>query len=126
MMRVVADTGIAYLTPEARARLEIDRMLEAAAWVVQDASRVNLSATRGVPLTGTQGISAPLAGCPDGHFMRFGNSGELAGTRLVRLPCRRSRVRVPSSASQKALETGLFWCQNRCVTRRLQPKLQPK
>ena len=39
---------ISYLTPEARARVEIDRKLEAAGWAVQNASRVNLSAARGV------------------------------------------------------------------------------
>ena len=37
-----------YLTPEARARVEIDRMLEAAGWAVQDARAVNLAASRGV------------------------------------------------------------------------------
>ena len=39
---------LAYLTPEARARVVIDRMLVAAGWVVQDAARVNLAAGRGV------------------------------------------------------------------------------
>jgi type I restriction enzyme R subunit len=48
MIRGVNDDEIAYLTPEARARVEIDRMLAAAGWVVQAASRVNLSAARGV------------------------------------------------------------------------------
>jgi type I restriction enzyme R subunit len=38
----------AYLTPEGRARIEIDRMLEAAGWSVQDSRSVNLSAARGV------------------------------------------------------------------------------
>ena len=42
------DGGTAYVTPEAQARIEIDRMLEAAGWVVQDYSRVNLAASRGV------------------------------------------------------------------------------
>lgn len=37
-----------YLTPEAQARLRIDEMLEAAGWVVQDASAVNLAAGEGV------------------------------------------------------------------------------
>jgi len=41
---------LAYLTPEARARVEIDRMLAAAGWAVQDASRANLSAARGVAI----------------------------------------------------------------------------
>ncbi len=39
---------LAYLTPEAKARVEIDRMLAAAGWAVQDAGRANLSAGRGV------------------------------------------------------------------------------
>jgi hypothetical protein len=43
----VADE-IAYLTPEARARVEIDRMLAEARWSVQSAARVNLSEARGV------------------------------------------------------------------------------
>ncbi len=37
-----------YLTPEAKARLKIDVMLAAAGWAVQDADRVNLSASRGI------------------------------------------------------------------------------
>ncbi len=44
----VTDGELAYLTPEARARVEIDRMLAASGWAVQDGSRVNLSAARGV------------------------------------------------------------------------------
>jgi type I restriction enzyme, R subunit len=40
--------GVAYLTPEAKARLDIDSMLEAAGWAVQDADHVNLSAAQGV------------------------------------------------------------------------------
>jgi type I restriction enzyme R subunit len=39
---------IAYLTPEARARVAIDQMLAEAGWSVQSAGRVNLSAARGV------------------------------------------------------------------------------
>src|SRR5436309_7091881 len=42
------DPSIAYLTPEAKARVEIDRMLAAAGWAVQDYARVNLSAAPGV------------------------------------------------------------------------------
>ena len=38
----------AYLAPEARARVEIDRMLAASGWAVQDAGAVNLAASRGV------------------------------------------------------------------------------
>ena len=37
-----------YLTSEAKARLRIDEMLAATGWTVQDAGRVNLSASRGV------------------------------------------------------------------------------
>ncbi len=37
-----------YLTPEARARLDIDAMLTAAGWVIQDRDELNLSAGRGV------------------------------------------------------------------------------
>jgi type I restriction enzyme R subunit len=43
-----SDSSVAYLTPEAKARVEIDRMLVATGWVVQDYARVNLSASRGV------------------------------------------------------------------------------
>ena len=42
------DKTTSYLTPEARARIEIDRMLAAAGWAVQNASQVNLAASRGV------------------------------------------------------------------------------
>ena len=48
MIRHVTDGDMAYLTPEARARVEIDRMLAAAGWAVQDARAVNLAAARGV------------------------------------------------------------------------------
>jgi type I restriction enzyme R subunit len=37
-----------YLTPEAKARVQIDRALGAAGWAVQDSDAVNLTATRGV------------------------------------------------------------------------------
>ena len=42
------DDALAYLTPEAKARLDIDRKLVAAGWVVQEARAVNLRAGRGV------------------------------------------------------------------------------
>jgi type I restriction enzyme R subunit len=44
----MAPEGNAYLPPEGRARIEIDRMLAAAGWVVQSAGAANLSAARGV------------------------------------------------------------------------------
>jgi type I restriction enzyme, R subunit len=44
----VSDVSATYMTPEARARIRIDAMLEAAGWAVQDARAVNLSASRGV------------------------------------------------------------------------------
>ncbi len=44
----VTDGDLAYLTPEAKARIAIDRMLAASGWVVQDSRAVNLSAARGV------------------------------------------------------------------------------
>src|SRR5437588_7098367 len=47
----MADTGPSaddYLTPEARARVAIDRMLVAAGWAVQSYSLVNLTAAKGV------------------------------------------------------------------------------
>ena len=37
-----------YLTPEARARVDIDEMLEAAGWAIQDRDELNLHAGRGV------------------------------------------------------------------------------
>jgi type I restriction enzyme R subunit len=48
MIRLVSSEELAYLTPEARARIEIDRMLAAAGWAVQDYRHVNLAASRGV------------------------------------------------------------------------------
>ena len=44
----MTDGELAYLTPEAKARVEIDRKLADAGWVVQDARAANLSAARGV------------------------------------------------------------------------------
>ncbi|MBD5654753.1 MAG: DEAD/DEAH box helicase family protein [Candidatus Eremiobacteraeota bacterium] len=37
-----------YLTPEARARMEIDRQLRACGWEIQDYKKINLGAVRGV------------------------------------------------------------------------------
>src|ERR1700730_6055918 len=42
------EDGSAYLTAEARARITIDKKLDASGWVVQKANRVNLGAGRGV------------------------------------------------------------------------------
>jgi type I restriction enzyme, R subunit len=39
-----------YLTPEARARVDIDRMLEAAGWVIQDRGEIDLYAGKGVAI----------------------------------------------------------------------------
>ncbi|HEY4621749.1 MAG TPA: DEAD/DEAH box helicase family protein, partial [Gaiellaceae bacterium] len=44
----MTDGELAYLTPEAKARIEIDGQLAAAGWVVQDARAVNLAAAQGV------------------------------------------------------------------------------
>ncbi|MBA2616325.1 MAG: DEAD/DEAH box helicase family protein, partial [Actinobacteria bacterium] len=44
----MTEASLAYLTPEAKARVEIDRMLSAAGWEVQPYGAVNLSAGRGV------------------------------------------------------------------------------
>jgi type I restriction enzyme R subunit len=44
----VTDGELAYLTPEAKARIEIDRQLVDAGWAVQDARAVNLAAAQGV------------------------------------------------------------------------------
>jgi type I restriction enzyme, R subunit len=44
----MADPADAYLSPEDKARVEIDKMLERAGWAVQDTRSVNLAAGRGV------------------------------------------------------------------------------
>jgi hypothetical protein len=44
----ISPAAVAYLAPEAAARLRIDEMLAAARWTVQSAGAVNLSAGRGV------------------------------------------------------------------------------
>jgi type I restriction enzyme R subunit len=44
----VTDGELAYLTPEAKARVRIDEMLDAAGWSVQHAGQANLAAARGV------------------------------------------------------------------------------
>lgn len=51
--RAIPADSESYLTPEARARREIDRQLAAAAWAVQDADQVNLAAAQDVALTMT-------------------------------------------------------------------------
>ena len=51
-----------YLTPEAQARIEIDRQLEAAGWVVQDHRAINLAATApGGKVAGVAVREFPLA-----------------------------------------------------------------
>ena len=42
---------LSYLTPEARARVRIDKMLTAAGWAVQDVKGINFAAARGVAVT---------------------------------------------------------------------------
>ncbi len=42
------EDALSYLTPEARARVEVDRMLDRSGWLVQSADRANLKAGRGV------------------------------------------------------------------------------
>ena len=44
----MSDSTLSYLTPEARARVQIDRMLDRAGWIVQSADQANLNAGRGV------------------------------------------------------------------------------
>jgi type I restriction enzyme R subunit len=44
----MSDEADRYLTPEARARVEIDKMLTAAGWDIQDRSDINLYAKQGV------------------------------------------------------------------------------
>jgi type I restriction enzyme, R subunit len=44
----MTEGALSYLTPEARARVEIDKMLERAGWVVQHAGQANLAAASGV------------------------------------------------------------------------------
>lgn len=80
-----------YLTPEARARVNIDRMLEAAGWVVQDGAEqdpLRRSGGRrpGVPPRGQERSGLPAVREPPGrrrgevvslvlealHEMRFG------------------------------------------------------
>jgi type I site-specific restriction endonuclease len=47
-MAPAAEDDAVYLAAEARARRDIDRMLEAAGWVVQNKDSVNLGAAPGV------------------------------------------------------------------------------
>ena len=46
----MSEGALSYLTPEAKARVEIDRMLDLAGWKVQKANEVNLAAARGVAI----------------------------------------------------------------------------
>jgi type I restriction enzyme R subunit len=46
----MSEPGIAYLTPEAAARIWIDKMLAAAGWIVQDYGKANLAAAQGVAI----------------------------------------------------------------------------
>ena len=59
----MADPNIGYLAPEARARVEIDRMLGEAGWAVQNAAQVNLAAKRGVAVR--EFVMAPPHGRAD-------------------------------------------------------------
>jgi type I restriction enzyme, R subunit len=44
----MSEGAASYLTPEARARVQIDGTLAEAGWIVQDAAKVNLVAGRGI------------------------------------------------------------------------------
>ena len=46
----VGDDAYQYLTPEARARVAIDKMLRAAGWQIQNRNEINLSAGQGVAI----------------------------------------------------------------------------
>ena len=48
MWVTVPASGDATATPEAEARIQIDRQLEAAGWVMHDYQQINLTASRGV------------------------------------------------------------------------------
>ena len=119
----VADGELAYLTPEAKARVAIDRQLDAAGWVVQDARAVNLSAAQGVA------VREFVMKAPHGRadYLLFVDGGAVGvieakkeGTTLTgvewqtakyvdgapgRGADRRSRARCRSSTSRPATET---------------------
>ena len=99
----------AYLTAEARARVEIDRQLDACGWVVQDRSAMNLYASQGVAVR--EFIMATGHGRADyllfvdqkavGAIEAKPSGTPLAGVCLLYTspsPRDRTRYRMPSSA----------------------------
>ena len=62
----MSDDGDRYLTPEARARVQIDKMLAAAGWAVQGRSEIDLSASRGVAIR-----EFPLEGGNEADYLLF-------------------------------------------------------
>ena len=64
----MSDTTDKYLTPEAKARVQIDKMLVAAGWVIQDRSEINLYAGAGVAIR-----EYPLKGGLEADYLLFVN-----------------------------------------------------
>ena len=64
----MSDTTDKYLTPEAKARVQIDKMLVAAGWVIQDRSEINLYAGAGVAIR-----EYPLKGGLEADYLLFIN-----------------------------------------------------
>ncbi|HTC69097.1 MAG TPA: type I restriction-modification enzyme R subunit C-terminal domain-containing protein [Acidothermaceae bacterium] len=62
----MSNDGDRYLTPEARARVQIDKMLAAAGWAVQGRSEIDLSASRGVAIR-----EFPLEGGNEADYLLF-------------------------------------------------------
>jgi type I restriction enzyme M protein len=110
----MTDPSGAYLTPEARARMEIDRRLVEAGWAVQDTSRVNLGAARGVAVR--EFVMAPphgradyllfldgqAAGVVPDNVLFEGGAGETVRRRLLQECDVHTLLRLP---------TGVFYAQ---------------
>lgn len=71
------------LTPEQRARQEIDKLLKAAGWAVQDYKAMNLAAARGVAVRPCGVVRRP----PTGSAAH--SEGTPAGYRWAETACRR-------------------------------------
>jgi hypothetical protein len=104
-MRPVTDGELAYLTPEAKARVEIDRQLGAAGWAVQDARAVNLSASRGVASLSAAAKAVTGSLAESGWGAPSGDGGFVALTKLRERLRDKAATLEPARSSVPASDT---------------------
>lgn len=90
------------MTPEEKARLGIDKQLQACGWAVQDKEHVNLQAARGVAVR-----EFPLPGFGEADYMLFGDGKAIAPLEAKPEGHTLTGVEVQSAKYQKGLPPGI-------------------